>query len=337
MPTPQETLSPLPVRAIRESPLPNPHSPPPPMTRYLIKRILAGLFTIWITTIAVTLLIHLVPGDPVQIMYAQSQSTTPEQLEQIRRNLGLDRPIYEQYFLYMSRILRGDFGTTIRGSQPVFDLLMVRLPNTLLLALSSLLITMVVGVTAGFFAAYKRGTWLDTLLMTGSIIGISIPSFWLGLMLIYVFSIRLGWFPVSGTNLPNLVLPAITLGLANAASVARLTRSSMIDVLSQDYMRTARAKGLQETIVLSRHAFRNGMINVVNMLGLQFTYMMGGAIVVENVFAWNGIGRLAIQSIFQRDYPTIQGFILIFATVVVLVSIFLDLIYVWIDPRITYR
>jgi peptide/nickel transport system permease protein len=306
------------------------------MTRYIFKRILSGIFTIWVTTVAVTLLIHLVPGDPVQIMFAQSQSTTPEQIEQIRSQLGLDRPIYEQYFMYMGRILQGDFGTTIRGNQPVLELLLVRLPNTLVLALSALAITMVVGVTAGFFAAYKRGTWLDTTLMTGAIVGISIPSFWLGLMLMYVFSIRLGWLPVSGTDFKNLILPAVTLGLANAASVSRLTRSSMLDVLSQDYMRTARAKGLAETRVLSDHALRNGLINVVNMLGLQFTYMMGGAIVVENVFAWNGIGRLAIQSIFQRDYPTIQGFILIFATVVVVVSIILDLLYAWIDPRITY-
>lgn len=307
------------------------------MTRYLIKRLLSGLFTIWIATIAVTLLLHIVPGDPVQIMYAQSQSTTPEQLEQIRHNLGLDRPIYEQYILYMSRVLRGDFGTTIRGTQPVLDLLLGRLPNTLLLAASSLLVTTIIGVAAGFFAAYKRGTWLDTTLMTGAILGISIPNFWLGLMLIYVFSIKLGWLPVTGTNLKNLILPAVTLGLANAASVSRLTRSSMLDILSQNYIRTARAKGLGETIVLSRHALRNGLINVVNMLGLQFTYMMGGAIVVENVFAWNGIGRLAIQAIFQRDYPTIQGFILIFAAIVVIVSIILDLLYAWLDPRISYK
>lgn len=307
------------------------------MTRYLLKRILSALFTIWIATIAVTLLLHIVPGDPVQIMYAQSQSTTPEQLEQIRHNLGLDRPIYEQYITYMSRVLRGDFGTTIRGTQPVFDLLIGRLPNTLLLAVSSLVVATIVGVATGFFAAYKRGTWIDTALMTGAIVGISIPNFWLGLMLIYVFSVKLGWLPVTGTDLKNLILPALTLGLANAASVSRLTRSSMLDVLAQDYMRTARAKGLAETVVLSRHALRNGLINVVNLLGLQFTYMMGGAIVVENVFAWNGIGRLAIQSIFQRDYPTIQGFILIFATVVAIVSIFLDVIYALLDPRIAYK
>ena len=180
------------------------------MTQYIFKRVLGGLFTIWVTTVAVTLLIHLVPGDPVQIMFAQSQSTTPEQLEQIRQQLGLDRPIYEQYFLYMGRILQGDFGTTIRGNQPVLELLLVRLPNTLLLAASSLLVTIVVGVSAGFFAAYKRDTWIDTGLMTGAILGISIPSFWLGLMLMYVFSIRLGWLPVSGTDLKNLILPALT-------------------------------------------------------------------------------------------------------------------------------
>lgn len=307
------------------------------MTRYIIKRLLAGLFTIWVTTIAVTLLIHLVPGDPVQLMYAQSQSTTPEQLEEIRRSLGLDRPIWEQYFIYMSRVLQGDFGNTIRGNQPVLELLLVRLPNTLVLAFSSMVVTVLIGVPAGFFAAYKRGTWVDTGLMTSAIVGISIPSFWLGLMLMYVFSLRLGWLPVSGTDLKNLILPAITLGIANAASISRLTRSSMLDVLSQDFMRTARSKGLAERTVLSRHALKNGMINVVNMLGLQFTYMMGGAIVVENVFAWNGVGRLAIQSIFQRDYPTIQGFILMFAIVVVSVSILLDLIYAWIDPRITYN
>lgn len=307
------------------------------MTRYLIRRIFSGLLTIWVTTMAVTLLIHLVPGDPVQIMYAQSQSTTPEQLEQIRHNLGLDRPIYEQYGIYMGRILRGDFGTTIRGNQPVLPLLLLRLPNTLLLTATSMVITMLVGVTAGFFAAYRRGTWWDATLMTGAMVGISVPSFWLGLILMYVFSVKLGWLPISGSGLKNLILPALTLGLANAATIARLTRSSMLEVFSQDYLRTARAKGLGEALVLSRHALRNGLIHIVNMLGLQFTYMMGGAIVVENVFAWNGIGRLAIQSIFQRDYPTIQGFILIFAVVVVTVSILLDVLYLWIDPRITYR
>jgi len=307
------------------------------MTRYLIRRIFSGLLTIWVTTMAVTLLIHLVPGDPVQIMYAQSQSTTPEQLEQIRHHLGLDRPIYEQYGIYMGRILRGDFGTTIRGNQPVLPLLLIRLPNTLLLTATSMVITISVGVTAGFFAAYRRGTWWDATLMTGAMVGISVPSFWLGLILMYVFSVKLGWLPISGSGLKNLILPALTLGLANAATIARLTRSSMLEVFSQDYLRTARAKGLGEALVLSRHALRNGLIHIVNMLGLQFTYMMGGAIVVENVFAWNGIGRLAIQSIFQRDYPTIQGFILIFAVVVVSVSILLDVLYLWIDPRITYR
>lgn len=306
------------------------------MGRYILKRLGSGILTIWVTTIAVTFLIHLVPGDPVQMMFAQSQTTSPEQIEAIRQELGLDRPWYEQYVMYMGRVLQGDLGETIRGKQPVLDLLLVRMPNTILLAVTSLLIAILVGMPLGFFSAYKRGTWIDTTLMTSAILGVSIPHFWLGLMFILLFSIHLQWLPVAGTDLQNLILPAMTLGLSQAAVVARLTRSSTMDVLSQDYMRTARAKGLGEAIVLYRHAFRNGMITVVTMLGLQFTYMMGGAIVVENVFAWNGVGRFAIESIFQRDYPVIQGFILMFAIVVVVVSLIMDIIYAWLDPRITY-
>lgn len=306
------------------------------MTSYLIKRIFAALVTIWITTVAVSMLIHLVPGDPVQIMYAQSQGTTQEQLEEIRKNLGLDRPIVEQYVMYLGRILQGDFGKTIRGEQPVFDLLMLRLPYTLALAGASLVIAAAIGLTCGFFAAYRRGTWVDTSLMVFAIAGVSIPHFWLGLILLFVFALKLGWFSVAGSDLENLVLPAITLGVTNAAIIARLTRSSMIDIFSQDFMRTAWAKGLPKAMVLHRHALRAGLVPVVTMMGMQFAYMMGGAIVVENVFSWNGVGRLAIQAIFQRDYPIIQGFILMFAVIVALVSILLDLLYAWLDPRIRH-
>jgi ABC-type dipeptide/oligopeptide/nickel transport system permease component len=307
------------------------------MTQYLIRRILAAALTIWVTTIAVSMLIHVVPGDPVQIMYAQSQGTTPEQLEQIRHSLGLDRPLVEQYFMYMNRVLHGDLGHTIRGEQPVLDLLLLRLPYTLALAGTALAIAVAIGLTFGFIAAYKRGSWLDTTLMTSAILGVSMPHFWLGLILLFVFAVRLEWFPVAGDDIQNLVLPAITLGVTNAAIIARLTRSSMIDVFDQDFVRTARAKGLPRAAVLYRHALRAGLVPIVTMIGLQFTYMMGGAIVVENVFGWNGVGRMAIQAIFQRDYPLIQGFILMFACVVVLVSIVLDVLYVWLDPRIKYR
>jgi ABC-type dipeptide/oligopeptide/nickel transport system permease component len=306
------------------------------MARFLFERILAAVLTIFVTTVAVSMLIHIVPGDPVKIMYAQSQGTTPEQLEEVRARLGLDQPLVTQYFNYMSRVLHGDLGKTIRGEQPVLDLLLQRLPNTLALAFSALVIASAIGLTCGFIAAYKRGSWADTTLMTSAILGVSMPHFWLGLILLFFFAVRLQWFPVAGSGIENLVLPAVTLGVTNAAIIARLTRSSMIDVFDQDFIRTAHAKGLPKAVVLYRHALRAGLVPIVTMIGLQFTYMMGGAIVVENVFGWNGVGRMAIQAIFQRDYPLIQGFILMFAFVVVAVSILMDLLYLWLDPRIRH-
>lgn len=304
------------------------------MARFLTQRLAMGLLTIFVTTVLVTLLIHLVPGDPVQIMYAQSQGTTPEQLEAIRERLGLDDPIPVQYLSYLGRLLEGDLGQTIRGQQPVLDLLLERLPNTLALAGAAMAIAVAIGLPIGFLAAYRRGTWVDSTLMIGAIAGVSIPHFWLGLVLMFVFAVNLGWLPVAGTGPGNLILPAVTLGLSNAAIVARMTRSSMIDVMSQDFVRTAHAKGLPKTMVLNAHVMRSGLVPVVTMMGLQFTYMMGGAIVVENIFAWNGIGRLAIDAIFQRDYPLIQGFILVFAITVVIVSLLIDLAYALLDPRI---
>ncbi len=304
------------------------------MARFLAQRVAMGFLTILVTTVAVTLLIHLVPGDPVQIMYAQSQGTTPEQLEAIRARLGLDDPIALQYLAYLGRLLEGDLGNTIRGQQPVLDLLLQRLPNTLALAGAAMVIAIVIGLPVGFLAAYRRGTWVDSGLMIGAIAGVSIPHFWLGLVLMFVFAVDLGWFPVAGTGAANLILPAMTLGVSNASIVARMTRSSMIDVMSQDFVRTAHAKGLPKAMVLNAHVMRSGLVPIVTMMGLQFTYMMGGAIVVENIFAWNGIGRLAIDAIFQRDYPLIQGFILVFATTVVVVTLLIDLTYAFLDPRI---
>lgn len=306
------------------------------MTSYLVKRFLSALVTIWVTTIAVVLLIHLVPGDPVKIMFAQSQSTTPEQLEAVRHSLGLDRPIHEQYFIYMGRVFHGDFGKTIRGEQPILPLLLVRLPYTLALAVSSLVVATVVGLGLGFLAAYKRGTMVDTISMILAIVGVSVPLFWLGQILILVFAVRLSLFQVAGSDWRSLVLPALTLGVTNAAVVARLTRSTMIDIFNQDYIRTAWAKGLPARIVLSRHALRAGLVPIVTILGLQFTYTMGGAIIVENVFSWNGIGKLAVQAIFQRDYPLIQGFIMTFACLVAGVSLLMDLLYALLDPRISH-
>lgn len=304
------------------------------MWRFLGTRIAMGVFTIWITTILVTLLIHAVPGDPVQIMYAQSQGTTPEQIEDVRRSLGLDRSIPVQYLMFMERLFQGDLGNTIRGGQPVLDVILQRLPNTLVLAYAAMFIAVFIGVPLGFLAAYREGSFMDIALMIIAIAGISMPHFWLGLMLLFFFALELGWLPVSGNGWLNLVLPALTLGLSNAAIFARLTRSSMIDVMGQDYVQTAFAKGLPRALVLRRHVLRAGLLPVVTMMGLQFAFMMGGAIVVENIFSWNGVGRMAVEAIFQRDYPIIQGFILTFSVVVVFVAIAIDALYAVLDPRI---
>ncbi|MGF1552972.1 MAG: ABC transporter permease [Paracoccaceae bacterium] len=305
------------------------------MARYVLQRLLAALVTVWVATIAVTALVHLVPGDPVEVMYGSFQTTEAE-LEAIRARLGLDRPVWEQYLMYLGRVLQGDLGRSIVGDQPVLDILLTRFPATLALTVASLAIAVVVGMTLGFLAAYRRGTWVDAGAMILAIVGVSMPHFWLGLLLLFLFSLTLEWLPVAGGDWRSLILPALTLGLANAAVLARLTRSAMIDIFDQDFVRTAHAKGLPRTVVLYRHALRSGLVPIVSMLGLQFAYLMGGAIVVENVFAWNGVGRLAIEAVFARDYPLIQGFILFFAAVVALASLIVDVAYAFLDPRIRY-
>ena len=304
------------------------------MIRFLFTKFLLAFFTIFVTTILVTLLIHIVPGDPVQIMFAQSQGSTPEQIEQVRINLGLDQPIYIQYLNYIDQLSKGDLGKTIRGGQPVLEVIFQRLPNTILLATSAMIIAILLGVPLGFLAAYNKGTISDTFIMILAISGISMPHFWLGLILLFIFAVDLGWLPVSGSGLLNLVLPALTLGISNAAIFARLTRTSMIEILQQDFVITALAKGLPKRYVLRKHVLRAGLIPLVTMMGMQFAFMMGGAIVVENIFSWNGVGRMAVEAIFQRDYPIIQGFILTFSIIVVFVTISLDVIYAFIDPRI---
>ncbi|MEK9517097.1 MAG: ABC transporter permease [Flavobacteriaceae bacterium] len=304
------------------------------MIRFLFTKFLLAFFTVFVTTILVTLLIHIVPGDPVQIMFAQSQGSTPEQIEQVRVNLGLDQPIYIQYLNYLDRLSKGDLGKTIRGGQPVLEVIFQRLPNTIFLATSAMMIAILLGVPLGFLAAYNKGTISDTFIMILAISGISMPHFWLGLILLFIFAVDLGWLPVSGSGLLNLVLPALTLGISNAAIFARLTRTSMIEILQQDFVITALAKGLPKKYVLRKHVLRAGLIPLVTMMGMQFAFMMGGAIVVENIFSWNGVGRMAVEAIFQRDYPIIQGFILTFSVIVVFVTISLDVIYAFIDPRI---
>ena len=307
------------------------------MTRFILRRLGTALITLLISSVLVCMLIHLIPGDPVAMMMAQNSSPSPEQLAAMRHVLGLDLPLWEQYFHYMGRLLQGDLGRSIFGSEPVLDLLLSRLPNTFALAFAGLAIAVGLGTPLGFLAAMHRGSWADALLMSFAVAGVSLPNFWLGLMLVLLFSTTLNWLPVAGEDWNSMILPAVTLGVTYMAIIARMTRSAVTEVLGEDFIRTARAKGLPERLVMGRHALRPALISVVTIVGVVFGYLMGGAVVVENVFSWNGLGRLAIQAINYRDYPLIQGFILLFATVIVLVSVVLDLAYAWLDPRISVR
>jgi len=303
------------------------------MLALITKRLLTALATVLAVAILSGLLVHLVPGDPVTAMMAQSVTATPEQMAEMRARLGLDQPVAIQVARYVAGVATGDLGTTIRGNEPVARLLFERLPNTFALAVAGLGVALVLGVPLGFLAAVNRGRLADTAVMVIAVLGVSIPGFWLGLVMIQVFSVGLGWFPVAGTDAKNLVLPALTLGLVYCALVARMTRSALIEILSEDYIRTARARGLREWQVLAVHALKPALISIVTVVGLVFAYLMGGQVIIENVFSWNGIGRLAVQAMLQRDYPMIQGFIIVFATSVVAVSMTLDILYGFLDPR----
>ena len=300
---------------------------------FLLKKIAPAVLTVFVVILLSGVLIHVVPGDPVTAMMAQTSGSTPEVMAEMRAQLGLDRPVWHQVLIYSIKVLQGDLGSTIRGGEPVARLLLERLPNTLALAASGLSIALSIGIPLGVIASVKRGKAVDTLVMVVAVLGVSIPAFWLGLMLIQVFSLRLGWLPVAGSSAKNLILPAFTLGVIYSALVARMTRSAMIDILEEDYIRTARAKGLRAHQVLLVHALRPALVNIVTVVGLTFAYLMGGQVIVENVFSWNGIGRLAVQAMLQRDYPMIQGFIVIFASSVVVVTTLIDFVSGLLDPR----
>lgn len=301
------------------------------------KRVLVAFATVIVVIVLSGLLIHVVPGDPVTAMMAQSVSATPEVMAEMRARLGLDLPVWQQVILYLTHVLQGDLGTTIRGNEPVLRLLMQRVPNTFALAVSGLGLALAIGIPLGFLAAINRGRMVDTVVMFIAVLGVSIPAFWLGLIMIQVFALKLHWLPVAGSNWRNILLPALTLGLTYCALVARMTRSALVDVLEEDYIRTARAKGLREHEVLLVHALRPALISIVTVVGLVFAYLLGGQVIVENVFSWNGIGRLAVQAMLERDYPMIQGFIVVFATSVVIVSMLIDILYSFLDPRMRQK
>jgi peptide/nickel transport system permease protein len=290
--------------------------------------------TILLTTLVVFLMLQLIPGDPASIYLGENQAT-PERLEQIREQLGLNRPLYVQYGDFVLRAARGDLGRSVQTNRPVVQEITDRLPNTIILAVSSMALAIIFGITLGMLAGLNQNSWLDTILMLAALAGVSIPVFWLGLLLILLFAVQLGWLPATGQGGWNsLVLPAATLAALSTATLARLVRASMIEVLNQDYLQTSRAKGLQQVAIVLRHALPNALIPVVTVIGLQFGNLLSGAVITETVFARSGLGKLVVDSIQNKDFPTVQGVILVLATIYVVVNFVVDLSYAVIDPRI---
>jgi ABC-type dipeptide/oligopeptide/nickel transport system permease component len=302
------------------------------MGAYLVRRLLQTVFVLF----GVSLLSFgtlFLSGDPTMLMVSESWNT--QQIEEFRHRMGFDRPWYVQYGDFVSRAVRGDFGTSLRQQQPTFTLIGQRLPATLQLAASAMAIALLVGLPLGVLAAIRRGSVWDNLLMLFGLLGQSLPVFWLGLLLIMIFAVGLGWFPVAGADTPqHLFLPAITLGLFSTAYIARMARSSMLEVLGRDYVRTARAKGLEPRSVVVRHALRNALIPLVTVIGLQFGALLGGAVITETIFAWPGVGRLTIQAIQTKDLPLVQACVVLLASIFVLVNLAVDLLYTYLDPRI---
>ncbi len=306
------------------------------MTLYILRRLVALVPILFGVSVLVFMIMATVPGDPA-VLYAGSDATEVE-IENVRHALGLDQPLHIRYGIFLGNLATGDLGTSIRSRRPVADEIGDRLPFTLQLAFSSLLVSLLIGLPTGIVAALKRGTIWDTLSMLLAIVGVSAPGFWLGMMLILTFGVELGWLPTSGTgSLAHLIMPSIALGLSSSAIVARQTRSAMLDVLGRDYVRTARAKGLRERVVILRHAVRNALIPVVTIVGLQLGTMLGGSVIIEMVFAWPGLGRVLVQSISYRDFPMVQVSIMILASGFVLVNLLVDVLYGFIDPRIRRR
>jgi peptide/nickel transport system permease protein/oligopeptide transport system permease protein len=301
---------------------------------YLARRLLAVIPVLFGVTLAVFSMLFLVPGDPVKMMLAEFV-TTPAQIEQMRAQLHLDEPILKQYGRFVGNALRGDLGTSIRSRRAVATEIGENVGSTAQLALASMAVAIAIGVPLGLMAALLRNSWLDAGSMIVALLGVSMPSFWLGLLLIFTFSLHLGWFPATGGgDLWHLVLPSVTLGMIASAIIARLTRSSMLEVLGQDYVRTARAKGLGGCAVIVRHALRNALIPVVTVFGLQFGNLLAGAVIVETVFSRPGLGRLIVGGILAKDFPLVQGTVLFVAAAYVMINVAVDVAYAYVDPRI---
>ncbi len=305
------------------------------MLRYLTRRLLATLVTLLGVSVIVFMLMHLLPGDPARLI---AGLTAPEaEVIRLRTQLGLDQPLAIQYWHFLTNLLQGDLGTSIRSSAPVLSEILARMPWTILLAFVSMLLATLVGIPAGVIAARWRNSLPDYVVSLVTLFGISMPVYWLGLMLIILFAVNLHWLPAGGNeSAPSVILPAVTLASFSVALIARMTRSSMLEVLGQDYLRTARAKGLRENAVVFRHALKNAFIPVITVIGLQLGMLLSGSVLTETVFGWPGIGLLLVDSIFARDYPVVQGVVMVFALIFTLLNILVDICYAYLDPRIHY-
>ncbi|MEG7428960.1 glutathione ABC transporter permease GsiC [Citrobacter freundii] len=306
------------------------------MLNYVFKRLLGLIPTLLIVAVLVFLFVHLLPGDPARLIAGPEADA--EVIELVRKQLGLDQPLHIQFWHYMTNVLQGDFGTSMVSRRPVSEEIASRFMPSFWLTIASMAWAVLFGMTAGISAAVWRNRWPDRLSMTLAVTGISFPAFALGMLLMQIFSVELGWLPTVGADTwLHYILPSITLGAAVAAVLARFTRASFVDVLSEDYMRTARAKGVSETWVVLKHGLRNAMIPVVTMMGLQFGFLLGGSIVVEKVFNWPGLGRLLVDSVEMRDYPVIQAEVLLFSLEFILINLVVDVLYAAINPAIRYK
>jgi peptide/nickel transport system permease protein len=310
------------------------------MRQFLMRRLPITLLVLLGVTLGAFIMLHLAPGDPVLLLVGenlQSGTDSAEAIQQIRARLGLDEPLPIQYLRFLAGVLHGDLGQSIFQKRPVLNIILEQFPNTAQLALFAILIAVSVGMTAGILAARSYNSWFDSMSMMVALFGVSMPGFWLGLMLMLLFAVGLGWLPTSGQGtIWHLILPATTLGLGHAAILARLTRSSMLEVLHQEYMTTARGKGLREHVVLLHHGLRNAAIPVITIIGLQFGHMLAGAFVIEIVFARQGLGSVLVTAILNRDFPVAQGTILFTAVFYVLTNLLVDLSYPFLDPRVSH-
>ena len=302
------------------------------MKGYILKRLFHSIFVLVGISLVVFIILHLT-GDPAALL--MPMDATPEQVAQFRQEMGFNDPIVVQYWRFFKGTLRGDFGQSFRHSQPALELVMERMPATIQLTLAAMVIALLVAIPVGIISAIRRNSLLDHIGMTGALLGQSTPVFWLGIMLILIFSVTLQWFPSSGRGeVQHLVLPAITLGMFTMARTARMMRSSMLEVLGQEYMKTAKAKGLNPGTVILKHALKNAAIPVVTIIGMELGTLLGGAVITETIFAWPGVGRLAVQAIYNRDYPVVQAAVFLLASIFVLVNLVVDLLYTYLDPRV---